>query len=370
MLPLIPFFIKYLGGSVFIIGIIGGLREGIGNFVRFLGGFLFDRIKKKKLLLISGYGFSSLFKLSFPFAKTGLGLSILVASERIFKGLRSAPRDAILAQSKQKRVRYFSFHRAMDTLGAFTGGLVLVVFLYRFPIRNVFLIAGIIAILAVPFVFFIKVEKKEKSHTIAYHIKEVINVKMFFFLIVIFIFNVSLYNQLLFILRAEEHFSFFYSNEQALRAAASVFVVFNLFYSIFSFLIGIFSKKVNIEKMLFSGFMMFAFISLILSFKLSHPMYMAFVFVLYGFAYALVNVSERVFFSNLVKDKFRASILGLVFSVIGFASLLGGFLGGWIWQRIGYRYSFYFASILSLVSALLFLFFVLFFKKRGDLYES
>jgi len=107
IIPILPMFITALGGTGFTIGLIGGLRDSISSILKILAGYWSDRAGKRKIFVFSGYLTSFVFKLSLGFSKTWLHILVFAGLERVGKGLRTAPRDAIIADSmpEQRRQR-------------------------------------------------------------------------------------------------------------------------------------------------------------------------------------------------------------------------------------------------------------------------
>ena len=116
IMPILPMFITALGGTGLIIGLIGGLRDSISSILKVFAGYWSDKSGKRKIFVSSGYLISAFFKLFLAFSKIWQHILIFASLERIGKGLRTAPRDAIIADSMpQKRGKGFGIHRAMDT---------------------------------------------------------------------------------------------------------------------------------------------------------------------------------------------------------------------------------------------------------------
>ena len=118
IMPILPMFVTALGGTGLIVGLIGGLRDSVSSILKVFAGYWSDKSGKRKIFISSGYLTSALFKLFLAFSKIWQHVLAFATLERIGKGLRTAPRDAIIADSMpEKRGRGFGFHRAMDTSG-------------------------------------------------------------------------------------------------------------------------------------------------------------------------------------------------------------------------------------------------------------
>ncbi|MFN3698943.1 MAG: MFS transporter [Dictyoglomus sp.] len=123
--PLISFYLAALGAGPAILGVVEGLAESIASLLKVYSGYISDKIRKRKPIAILGYSFSTIGKVFMYFAQNWVGIFIGRLADRFGKGIRTAPRDALIADSTTKdRGRAFGLHRAMDTLGAFLGVLI------------------------------------------------------------------------------------------------------------------------------------------------------------------------------------------------------------------------------------------------------
>ncbi|MFC1683753.1 MFS transporter, partial [Candidatus Zixiibacteriota bacterium] len=147
--PILPMFIAALGGGGLAVGVIGGLTESIASLLKVFSGYWSDRIKRRKPFLFMGYLTSAIVKLLFPLATVWQHILVLMPMERVGKGLRGAPRDALIAASAKREVRGrgFGLHRAMDTAGAVLGSLLAfaLVFALTTSLRTVLFIAALVA---------------------------------------------------------------------------------------------------------------------------------------------------------------------------------------------------------------------------------
>ena len=166
--PIVPIFLTAaLGASMAVIGLIEGIAEVTAGFLKGYFGMLSDRLRKRALFVKIGYTLSALVKPLpgiFPAVSTVL---ISRTSDRIGKGIRTAPRDALLAANSDGNTgAIFGFHRGMDTIGAVIGPLTALVLLYFFPGNYilVFLVAAIPSSMAIVFAFRIKDNAETKGN--------------------------------------------------------------------------------------------------------------------------------------------------------------------------------------------------------------
>src|SRR3989344_3861904 len=160
--PLMPFFIIALGGAGIAVGLVGGGGDALASIFKVLSGHWADQSKKYKKFVFWGYGFSAIAKFFFPLAKTWSHILVLRPVERIGKGLRDAPRDAIVSEATggtvERRGLGFGVQRAMDSAGAIIGSIVVYILFvdFGFDFRTIFFIAAIIAITALVPLFFVR----------------------------------------------------------------------------------------------------------------------------------------------------------------------------------------------------------------------
>jgi MFS family permease len=169
--PLIPVFIKsVLGVGAYFIGIIEGIAETTNSLLKLFSGYYSDRFKKRKIFVVCGYAFSNLARPLIGLANSWGFLLALRFSDRVGKGVRTSPRDAIIGESApdNRRGFAFGFHRAMDHLGAVAGSLVASLLLYVFlmDIRKVFLLSVIPGIIAVLLIIFGVREVRKKDELV------------------------------------------------------------------------------------------------------------------------------------------------------------------------------------------------------------
>lgn len=158
IMPILPMFIKSLGGAGLIIGLIGGLRDSVSSILKVLCGYWSDRTGKRKIFVSSGYLTSSVFKLFLAFSKSWQHVLIFAGLERTGKGLRTAPRDAIIADSMpEEKGKGFGIHRALDTSGAILGSIIVfLLFWFKgFDFKSIILFAAIISFISLIPLYFV-----------------------------------------------------------------------------------------------------------------------------------------------------------------------------------------------------------------------
>ncbi|MFQ6051846.1 MAG: MFS transporter [Candidatus Hydrothermarchaeota archaeon] len=352
ILPVLPMFITTLGGSGLIIGLIGGLGDSIASVLKVFSGYWSDRLGRRKIFVFSGYATSSISKLILPFSKTWHYVLILIPLERVGKGLRTAPRDAIIADSVSSEVigKSFGIHRAMDTSGAILGSILAFVLIYflNLDIRNILLIAGIVALTALFPIHLVREEVKKKEH-----IKITLNGfsrSFWLFIIVASIFALGNFTYMFFILRAQD----FFTGDYAVSMPVLLYVLYNIFYSAFSIPSGILSDKFGRKNVILIGYSLFAFTCLGFAFLGSLTLLIVF-FAFYGLSYAFIDGQQRAFVVDLSPEKLRGTALGIFHTVSGIATFPSSLIAGFIWQFINPEITFLYGFIVVSTSILLFI---------------
>lgn len=361
--PLVPIFLSsVLGVNKTVIGVIEGIAESTASLLKVFSGWLSDRIRKRKVLMVAGYGIST-------FSRPILALSFLWGHvlafrfvDRFGKGIRGAPRDAVIAESTlQKDLgRSFGFHRTMDTLGAVTGPAVafLVLSFFTGGFRLVFWLSLIPGIIAVSIIFFIR-------ETGARHIDSSgnttdnpdvpapklssgdFNWRYKAFVAVATLFAIGNSSDVFLILQAtntgikETHIPLIY-------------LAFNIVYSLVSMPAGILSDRVGRKRVILAGFLLFSFIYLGFAVS-SEKWHIWTLFLLYGIFMGLTEGVQKAYLATLIPKDFRATGFGLFNTCIGLAALPASIIGGFLWDKYGPHATFYYGASTALASALLLL---------------
>ncbi len=363
ILPILPRFITLLGGSSLAIGLIGGLMESISSILKVFCGYLSDRTGKRKIFVFSGYFTSSIFKLMLAFSKVWQHVLVFISFERVGKGLRTAPRDAIIADSvvEMERGKGFGIHRSLDTLGAIFGSLLTVILLWlSFKLNLIILIAAIASFLSLIPLNFVK-EVKSKKQDVSLNIGlKMLPKHLKLFILVSAVFALANFSYMFFILKAQETFL----NKMGMFGEiipVLLYVLFNVFYAAFAIPFGMLSDKIGREKVIVLGYALFSITTL--GFAFFDSMF-AFVilFALYGIVFAIIDGNQRAFVSDLATKELRATALGTYHTTVGLLTLPSSLIAGFLWQ-ISPTATFVFGSIVSLVSVVLFAIFIRYFKR-------
>ncbi len=359
IMPILPMFITALGSSGLVVGLIGGLRDSISSILKVLSGFWSDKTGKRKIFVFSGYLTSSAFKLFLAFSKIWQHILVFAGLERVGKGLRTAPRDAILADSMPKeRGKGFGIHRALDTSGAIAGSIAvfLLFWFLRFDFKSIILIAAIIAFLSLIPLHFVKEGKREPQDvTLKISLKKLPK-SLKLFILISGIFALANFSYMFFVLRAQE----FFTGKLSIGGPILLYILFNIFYAVFAIPFGTLSDKIGRKKVIVFGYLLFSLTSLGFAFFNSLIAFVV-LFALYGMVYAIIDGNQRAYISDLSKGALRATALGTFHTTTGLLALPAGLIAGFLWQ-INPGITFIYGSVVSIVSVVLFITFRKYFK--------
>jgi MFS family permease len=357
--PLVPLFLaNVLGVNKSMIGLIEGIAESTASLLKVFSGWLSDRIGQRKNLMIAGYAVSTL---SRPIiAVAGAWQQVLASRfvDRLGKGIRTAPRDAIIAESAETThlARAFSFHRSMDTMGAVVGPAIALILLqlYNNNYKMVFwlsMIPGAIAVLII--IMFIK-EKKRAAVSSAERPRFTLkhfDWRVKFFIVIATLFALGNSSDAFLILRAEQV-------GIPTVIIPAVYLLFNLIYSLSAIPAGIAADKYGKKRLILLGFVLFA--GLYYGFAVARSSAAIWVlFSLYGVFMGLTEGIQKAFLATIIPPDFKATAFGVYATAVGLASLPASLIGGLLWDRVSPAATFYFGAATATLSALLFVAFIL-----------
>ncbi len=362
IMPILPLFISALGGGGIVVGLISGIMESVSSILKVLCGFWSDKSGKRKTFIFSGYLTSAFFKLLLSLSVIWQHILIFAGLERVGKGLRTSPRDAIIADSMpEKRGKGFGIHRAFDTSGAILGSIIAFFLIWHTGLsyKTIILIAAIIAFISLAPLHFVREEKKEKQDISLRLSLKSLPGSLKIYLFISGIFTLANFSYMFFILRTKESFI----EEWAIGGPILLYILFNIFYALFSIPFGVLSDRIGRRWTLMIGYLIFS--GTTLGFALFNSLYgFIILFPLYGIANAAVNGNQRAFASDLSTKELRATALGTFHTTIGLIALISGLIAGILWDVLSPKSAFIYSSILSLFSVLLFLGFGKYFKKQ------
>ena len=365
VLNILPLFLaNVLGVRTNIIGLIEGFAEATASLLKLFSGWLSDRLGGRKWLAVAGYGLSALSKPFFYFANSWEWIAAVRWADRVGKGVRTAPRDALVADSVTKETRglAFGFHRAMDTAGALVGILIasIVVWLAqkntldlsKTTFQTVVLISLLPACLAVLSLAVGAKDVPVKGQRAAPKFSLRGMGRPFgIFLIIVSIFTLGNSSDAFLVLRAQ-------NLGISVTGILIMLVMFNLIYSLVSTPAGSLSDRIGRRRLIIGGWLVYAVIYLGFAFAQSAWQVWA-LYVAYGLYYGMAYGTANALVADLVPDHLRGTAYGTYNATIGFLAFPASFIAGVLWQGMGAwtgfgpSAPFLFGGILALVAAVL-----------------
>ena len=356
---LVPLFLSnVLGAGTAIIGLIGGISESADSVFRIFSGWFSDRIGKRKRLAVIGYSISTIAKPFMYLASTwGVVLGVKFG-DRVGKGIRTSPRDALIADSAPpgERGKSFGLHRAMDTTGAVVGLAIaaLVVYLVQggglsLSLRTyqwLVLIGIIPAVLAVVVLTrFVKEKEREPRPDLPHPSFNLFKLAAGFdtrfkvFLAVMVLFTLGNSSDFFVILRAQNLGS-------SVLHIVLMLVIFNSAYAAVALPAGKLSDRLGRRRVIALGWGVYALVYL--GFALTTDLWQVWLlFAGYGIYYGIVEGTARAFVADLVPEEKRGTAYGLYHGVVGLTLLPASIIAGWLWQTYSPSTPFFFGAGLA-----------------------
>jgi len=360
--PVLPSFIEALGATALAVGLVGGVGDLMQNVLKAPSGYLSDRTGRRKALTAAGYAVSAVSKLFIPFSTSWAQVMALRAIERTGKGIRTAPRDALIAESGGKRGRAFGIHRALDTLGAVVGSTAafLLLLVAHLQLRDVMLYGALVAFGALIPLVFVEETARKKGTAARPEEKEgtrpAVPSSLKKFVAVATLFGLSNMTYMLFILFALTYVEPPLGLDPVVFATG-LYVLFNILYAGLSAPSGSLSDRIGRKKVIAMGYLVFTLVCIGLMAEAASPAVPAVVglFCLYGASTALIDGTQRAYASDLAPREARGYALGIFHTSMGLANLASGLIAGAIWDFVGVAWAFAYAAALSAISAVLLL---------------
>ena len=338
LLPL--FLLNVLGVRTHIIGIIEGVAEATASILKVFSGWLSDKLGGRKWLAVAGYGISALSKPFFMIANSWGVVAGVRWADRLGKGVRTAPRDALVADSikPSQRGLAFGFHRAADTGGAMVGLLIaaLVVWLTQAnnlqlgenTFRTVVLVSLIPAFLAVLSLALVARDVAKRSDLSAPRITlKGLGKPFLTFMLIVGLFDLGNSSDAFLVLRAQER-------GMGIIGILLMLAMFNLVYALISTPAGALSDRVGRRKVIVGGWLVYGLIYL--GFALAQSAWHVWVLYLaYGFYYGLAYGTAKAMVADLVAPELRGTGFGTYNAILGILDFPASLIAGLLWQGVG-----------------------------------
>jgi MFS family permease len=357
---IMPMFLMSLGASKTSLALIEGIAESTSSVFKVISGFWSDKIGKNKPFMLIGYGLSALVLPIYAFVITPLHVLIIRFTERVGKGIRTAPRDSLIAGSvtNGETGKAFGFQKTMDNSGAIVGPLIAFGLLSFFPgnYRLIMIFAGIPAIIAIFVIIFglKEVRKNKKELFTKFHFRD-FSTKFYLFLIVIFIFTLGNSTDALLMVKA---------NELGIKVAfiPLVYLVTSVVSVIMAIPIGSLSDKIGKEKILVTGFLIYAIVYFGFG-STSGTHLIVTLFALYGLYSAATDGIQKAFISDLVDKNKKGTALGIYNALLGLTLLPASLIAGILYDKVDSNAPFYFGAVTAILAAVCMILFI-FYNKR------
>lgn len=348
--PLLPvFLIQYLHASQAFVGLVEGAAESTAAFCTLISGVWADKIKDRSKLVLAGYGLSSLSRPLLAFAWNPWVVLFIRFFDRVGKGIRTSPRDALIADSvsPEHRGKAYGLHRSFDHLGAVAGPLTAALLLSGFVtnFRSLFIIAAVPGVFAVLLILWKVREVLPVNRPFSSKKQSLVfpKGKLRVYLMILFLFVLGCSSDSFLILRAKE-----LGVPTAMLPV--VWLCFNLIKAFLTFPFGALSDIVGRRKMILSGWAVYAFVYA--GFALASQAWHAWaLFGLYALFYALTEGSERAILADYATPEEKGQAFGWYYFLVGMGALPASLFFGWMWQTFGAAAAFFTSAALSSAAA-------------------
>ncbi len=348
--PLVPLFLTAtLGASPAIVGVIEGIAESIASLLKVFSGYIGDVYHNKKHLAFAGYSASVVYKLVLLLASSWPGVLIARIIDRTGKGIRTAPRDALVAQSSEKKKLGGSFglHKMLDMAGSSLGALVAYIFIAtNFGFHKAFLFSIIPAVIGILIIFAVREDKSGDTSYAKLSLKGLkLDKKLKMYLATIFVFCLGNSSNTFLLLKAQERG---FSASQVIL----LYLIFNIAASVLAIPSGKLSDRIGRSKVLVPGYMIYGLVYLGFAY-LSDRTAILILFIAYGAYTAFISGAERAYIVESAPAGLKGTVLGLYGMLQGIGLLLSSMIAGFLWDKLGSDTPFLFGGIIGIVSAVM-----------------
>jgi MFS family permease len=347
--PLLPVFLTaVLHASASAIGVIEGAAESTAALLRLVSGIWSDRVRKRKPLVVAGYALASFVRPLVAITQSAGQVLAIRVSDRVGKGIRTSPRDALIADSVDPAIRgrAFGFHRAADHAGAVVGPLIAFAVLQweAVPLRHVFWLAAIPGIIAV-FVLVFVVKDVQRAmpasgHTL--HLDQPLGKRFWAFLGVVFVFTLGNSTDAFLLLRATQL-------GVPMALAPILWAMLHVVKSASSTPGGILSDRLGRKPLIVAGWLVYGVVYLLFG-RATEAWQAWALFAVYGLYFGLTEGVEKALVADVVPANRRGAAFGWYNLALGLGAFPASLIFGIIWDRLGSTAAFDFGAALALVA--------------------
>jgi len=366
LVPVIPQFLKFaVGASMLNIGLIEGVAECVASVLRVYAGYLADKFGRPKALTVIGYGLSALSKPFYLMAHSWPDVLGIRFADRFGKGIRSAPRDVLIADTtpQAERGKAFGLHRAMDTTGAMLGPIIIALLVMAFfgqqfltapgekhrdVYQLIFIAATVPAVLGwLVLVLFVPEHRREDGEAKRPEIKlSGLDSRFRLFLAIVTLFSIGNSSDAFLIVRATSK-----PISMGLITFLWVYAVFNGLSAVVALRSGVISDRIGRKPVIVTGWLIFSAVYFAMA-HITTPVGVWIWFIIYGAYYGMTDGMLRAFAVDLAPDHLRGTAVGAYFTFTGVALLPASLIAGFLWDKVGPSAPFYYGAATSLAAAI------------------
>lgn len=356
---ILPTFLLGLpGSSRALLGLIEGTAEALSYGLRAVSGVFSDKFRKRKALVLVGYSISTVVKPLFAVARAAADVFIIRVADRVGKGVRTSPRDALISESvsEKRRGAAFGLHRTLDQTGAIIGPVIAStsMLLLGLTMRDIFwlsFIPGTIALLIILFLVQERVSKPVGEFQLLTGIRTVLKGSFTLLLVVVSVFSLGAFN-----------FSFVLLNAREAGVLDPliplVYAIVNVSHTVIAIPAGVLSDRIDKEKVLMLGYGVFFSTALLILLAPANGFNAFLIAVIFGIYVGIVETVQRALVPGYVESSLRGTAYGLYYLAVGSSFFVANTVVGMLWQYFGSSaasiYSLTLSSI-AIVGMLLFL---------------
>lgn len=352
--PLIPVLLASSGPL--IIGIIDGISESLASVLKFYSGRFSDRMNNRKGVALSGYGLSAIGRIFLIISSSWLGVFLWKLIDRTGKGIRTAPRDALISESggKKKQGRVFGLHQMMDMLGASIGiGAAYIILQWggTHSFQTVFLYSFIPVVIGWLLLWRLKERKGESagkkvsSQTVPKLNWTILTSNVKSLLLVVILFTIVNSSNSFLLLRAADA-------GVSIGNVLLLYLLFHLVASSLSYLAGRFSDRFGRKGILVAGYALYGLVYIGFA-KVSSTAGFIALFALYGMYSAFTKGVEKALVADIAGPENKGTALGFYSMITGIGLFPASLLTGWLWQSFGAEVSFFINGIIAIIASVL-----------------
>ena len=353
-----PIYLKSIGFSVVLIGILEGVAEATAGLSKGYFGKKSDVSAKRVPFVQLGYALSAISKPMMGVFTFPIWIFFARTIDRLGKGIRTGARDALLSDeaTSENKAKVFGFHRSMDTFGAVLGPSLALIYLYFYPqnYKSLFFVAFIPGVLAVIASYFLKDKKHNEKlenkgvpfFSFLNYWKESSNEyrKLVLGLLVFTLFNSS---DVFLLLKMKE-------SGVSDQLLIMVYIFYNLIYALLAFPIGILADKLGLKRIFIFGLLVFSIVYFGMSFNRNYYVFFL-LFFLYGVYASATEGISKAWITNISDKKDTATAIGTFSSFQSIFTMMASSLAGFIWYQFGAEFTFIITGVVTIMIVIYFL---------------